>query len=211
MSRVGVVAYAQRERKGGAMVQRCLQIGFLLTLASLMVLAGCAKMMTTTSDSSAPGAGGSVEGGRAGDGSRTEDGGGTAAMGQAPGSPARPDPREFTVTAVLRDIHFEFDRYDIRPEDARVLEANAESLKSNPSWRVLIEGHADQRGTSEYNLALGDRRAKASMNYLVSQGVRASRISVIRYREAGPVCQPKWERCWGEDRAAPFPLKEKRI
>ena len=168
------------------MVQRCLQIGFLLTLASLMVLAGCAKMMTTTSDSSAPGAGGSLDGGRAADGSRTEDGGRTAAMGQAPGSPARPDPREFTVTAVLRDIHFEFDRYDIRPEDARVLEANAESLKSNPSWRVLIEGHADQRGTSEYNLALGERRAQAVKNVLVALGIPAGRIQTISYGKERP-------------------------
>ena len=189
------------------MVQRCLQIGFLLTLASLMVLAGCAKMMTTTSDSSAPGAGGSLDGGRAADGSRTEDGGRTAAMGQAPGSPARPDPREFTVTAVLRDIHFEFDRYDIRPEDARVLEANAESLKSNPSWRVLIEGHADQRGTSEYNLALGDRRAKASMNYLVSRGVRSNRISIVSYGKERPVCAELSEDCWSLNRRAHFLVK----
>ena len=144
------------------MVQRCLQIGFLLTLASLMVLAGCAKMMTTTSDSSAPGAGGSLDGGRAADGSRTEDGGRTAAMGQAPGSPARPDPREFAVTAVLRDIHFEFDRYDIRPEDARVLEANAESLKSNPAGGCSSRGTPTSaaRASTTSRSATGARRRR---------------------------------------------------
>lgn len=190
------------------MVQRCLQIGFMVTLASLLVLAGCAKMMTT-SDTSSPGAGGSQDGGRAADGSRVEDGGRTAAMGQTPGSPARPNPREFVATAVLNDVHFDFDRYDIRPEDARILEANAESLKSNPTWRILIEGHADQRGTTEYNLALGDRRAKASMSYLVAQGVRANRISVISYGEAKPLCDQSGESCWSQNRRAHFLVKER--
>jgi hypothetical protein len=78
----------------------------------------------------------------------------------AGGGAARPNPKDFVMTPVLRDIHFDFDRYDIRPDDARVLDANAESLKSNPAWRVLIEGHADQRGTTEYNIVLGDRRAR---------------------------------------------------
>src|SRR5437016_12367010 len=91
------LAYAQRERKGGAMVQRCLQIGYLLTLASLMVLAGCAKMMTTTSDSSAPGAGESLEGGRAADGSRTEDRRRADATQQAASSAARPHPMGLKV------------------------------------------------------------------------------------------------------------------
>src|SRR2546429_7934900 len=90
------LAYAQRERKGGAMVQRCLQIGFLLTLASLMVLAGCAKMMTTTSDSSAPGAGGFLGGGRAADRTPAVDGGRAGPLGEAPRSPARAPPTEIT-------------------------------------------------------------------------------------------------------------------
>jgi peptidoglycan-associated lipoprotein len=190
------------------MVQRCLQIAFMLMVTSLLVLAGCAKMLTT-SDTSAPGAGGYSDSGRSSDGGRAADGGRSSATGQMPGGSARPDPKEFVATAVLQDIHFEFDRYEIRPEDARVLEANAESLKSNPNWRVLIEGHADQRGTTEYNIVLGDRRAKASMNYLVAQGVRASRISVISYGEGKPLCEQSSEGCWSQNRRAHFLVKER--
>jgi len=184
------------------MVQRCLQVVFMLLLTSALVLAGCAKM-SMTSDASAPGVSGSMDAGRA------ADGGGAPAMGQMPGSTVRPNPKDFVATPVLRDIHFDFDRYDIRPDDARVLDANAESLKSNPAWRVLIEGHADQRGTTEYNIVLGDRRARASMNYLVAQGIRPTRISIISYGEARPVCNQPSESCWSENRRAHFLVKEK--
>jgi peptidoglycan-associated lipoprotein len=185
------------------MVQRCLQVVLMLLLTSALVLAGCAKM-SMTSDASAPGVSGSMDGGRAADGGRAP------AMGQMPGSAAaRPNPKDFVATPVLQDIHFDFDRYEIRPDDVRVLDANAESLKSNPSWRVLIEGHADQRGTTEYNIVLGDRRARASMNYLVAQGIRPTRISIISYGEAKPVCDQSSESCWSENRRAHFLVKEK--
>ena len=74
---------------------------------------------------------------------------------------ARPNPKEFIVKTDLRDIRFEFDSYQIRSEDAQVLDQNADLMKSNPGWLVLIEGHADQRGTPDYNLALSERRARA--------------------------------------------------
>jgi len=107
----------------------------------------------------------------------------------------------------LRDIHFEFDRYEIRTDDAVVLDANAELMKANPSWQVLIEGHADQRGTTDYNLALSDRRARASMNYLVSRGVRANRVNVISYGKERPVCKDASEDCWSKNRRAHFLVK----
>ena len=176
------------------MVERCSRIVLVLLLTSVPVLAGCAKWAANwggTSDASAPG---SVDGG-------------TSAAGRTPGSPLRPNPKEFTVVGELRDIHFDFDRYEIRPEDAQVLEANAVLLKSNPRWQVLIEGHADPRGTTEYNLALGDRRARASMNYLVAQGVRSNRISVISYGKERPVCREANEDCWSQNRRAHFLAK----
>jgi len=184
------------------MIERCSRIVLVLLLTSVPVLAGCAKW-AGTSDTSAPGSPGSMEGDRAAGGSM----GGAAAAGRAPGSPDRPNPKEFVAVGELRDVHFDFDRYEVRSEDAQVLEANAVLLKSNPKWQILIEGHADQRGTTEYNLALGDRRARASMNYLVAQGVRSNRISIISYGKERLLCRESSEDCWGQNRRAHFLVK----
>jgi outer membrane protein OmpA-like peptidoglycan-associated protein len=93
--------------------------------------------------------------------------------------PALPAPQEFLETAALRNIYFDFDKYEIRPGDALILEENANWLKASANTLVLIEGHCDERGTNEYNLALGERRAKATGDYLVSLGIAASRITTI--------------------------------
>jgi peptidoglycan-associated lipoprotein len=181
-------------------VERYPQILLVLLLTSASALAGCAKATTSGSDVSAPTVGGSMAGG-------STDEGRAAAMDRTHTSFARPNPKDFVEMAELRDIHFDFDRYEIRPEDAQVLDANAESLKSNPSYSLLIEGHADPRGTTEYNLALGDRRARASMAYLVSRGVRSSRISIISYGKEHPFCTESNEDCWGQNRRAHFRVK----
>jgi peptidoglycan-associated lipoprotein len=126
------------------------------------------------------------------------------APGSATASPTpRPAVSEFAANPNLKDIHFDFDKYDIRPGDAKILDANATWLKSN-SQLVLIEGHCDERGTNEYNLALGERRAKATMNYLVSQGVQATRITIISYGEERPICTEHNEACWARNRRAHF-------
>jgi peptidoglycan-associated lipoprotein len=125
----------------------------------------------------------------------------------APSGTARPAPAEFAAVADLTDIHFDFDKYDIRSGDARILDANAGWLKSNANHLLLIEGHCDQRGTNEYNLALGERRAKSAMNYLVSQGVQASRITIISYGEERPLCTEANETCWAKNRRAHFLVK----
>ena len=126
---------------------------------------------------------------------------------QTPSSTARPSPKEFVSIPELKDIHFDFDKYDIRPGDARTLDANAAWLKSNADQLVLIEGHCDERGTNEYNLALGERRAKATMNYLVSQGVQANRVTIISYGEERPVCTEHNEACWSKNRRGHFLVK----
>lgn len=124
------------------------------------------------------------------------------------GPPAsRPNPRDFVAVPYVEDIHFDIDRYDIRPDAARILDANARWMNANPRTLVLIEGHADERGTNEYNLALGERRAKAAMNYLVGKGLPAGRFTVISYGEEWPVCQEKNEACWGRNRRAHFLAK----
>jgi peptidoglycan-associated lipoprotein len=121
--------------------------------------------------------------------------------------PALPAPQEFLETAALRNIYFDFDKYEIRPGDALLLEENAKWLKASADTRVLIEGHCDERGTNEYNLALGERRAKATGDYLVSLGIAASRITTISYGEERPVCTERAESCWAQNRRSHFLVK----
>jgi peptidoglycan-associated lipoprotein len=129
----------------------------------------------------------------------------TAAPATAtPATPPRPS--EFRETDNLKDVFFDFDKYDIRPGDAKVLDTNAAWLKTNNDL-VLIEGHCDERGTNEYNLALGERRAKATMNYLVGQGVQANRITIISYGKERPICTEHSEACWAKNRRAHFLVK----
>jgi peptidoglycan-associated lipoprotein len=139
-------------------------------------------------------------------GGTAQPGSGTAGGG-TPGTTTRPDVKTFTAVPDLADVNFDFDRYDIRPTDAKVLDANAQWLKSNPNHLVLIEGHCDERGTNEYNLALGERRAKSAMNYLVAQGVQANRITIISYGEERPLCGERSESCWAKNRRAHFLVK----
>jgi peptidoglycan-associated lipoprotein len=123
------------------------------------------------------------------------------------GGEARPSLREYRTVAELADIHFDFDKYDIRPDAARTLEASAVWLRANPGAMVLIEGHADERGTNEYNMALGDRRARASANYLVAHGIAQSRITTISYGEERGLCFEHTEPCWARNRRAHFAVK----
>jgi peptidoglycan-associated lipoprotein len=182
-----------------------------------VVLAGCAKRPATT-QASAPAPAGAAAGsapsgtssgaGAAGPVAQSGPSAGTQPSGPAAAAPAsRPAPKEFTAIPDLRDINFDFDKYDVRPGDAKILDANAAWLKSNQGYLVLIEGHCDERGTNEYNLALGERRAKAAMNYLVSQGVPASRITIISYGEERPLCTEHSEECWAKNRRDHFLVK----
>ncbi len=116
-------------------------------------------------------------------------------------------PSEFSPNTNLKAIYFDFDKYNIRPDDAKALDGDAAWLKANANNLVLIEGHCDERGTNEYNLALGEKRAKAAMNYLVAQGVQASRITIISYGKERPVCTEKTEACWAKNRRDNFLTK----
>jgi len=124
----------------------------------------------------------------------------------SPGS-SPPPPREFVAVARLADIHFDYDDHDVRPADTPILDENAAWLKANPNVLLLIEGHADERGTSEYNLGLGDLRAAAAMSYLVAQGVPAARMVAISYGKERPVCTDHTEACWAQNRRTHFLAK----
>jgi len=103
-------------------------------------------------------------------------------------------------SSLLKDIHFDFDKYDIRPGDAAILKGNAEVLKKYHKVRIQIEGHCDERGTNEYNLALGERRASSAKNYLLSLGVSPERISTISYGEERPLDPGHTEEAWAKNR-----------
>jgi len=206
------------------MVSRCSHVVLGSLLIAVVAATGCAKRPATT-QASAPapaGAAGTTAGGTGaaparsseftgpgstGSTSGSQSSGSTATPSGATAGAARPSPREFSEVAELRDIHFDFDKYDIRAGDARVLDSNATWLKSNPNHLLLIEGHCDERGTNEYNLALGERRAKSTMNYLVAQGVQASRITIISYGKERPVCTERNESCWMKNRRSHFLTK----
>ncbi len=106
--------------------------------------------------------------------------------------------------SIFNDIYFDFDKYDIRPDAKPILQSVAEWLMKNRSADLLIEGHCDDRGTNEYNLALGDRRAKAVRDSLVALGISSGRINFISYGEEKPLCTQKTEECWQKNRRAHF-------
>jgi len=120
----------------------------------------------------------------------------------------RPDPATFAENDNVKTIYFDFDRYDIRPGDAKTLEADAAWLKTHDVL-ILIEGQCDERGTVEYNLALGDRRARAAMNHLVALGIAADRITTVSYGKERPVCDAHDESCWALNRRAHIVVKSR--
>jgi peptidoglycan-associated lipoprotein len=107
----------------------------------------------------------------------------------------------------VEDIHFDFDRYEIRKESKAILMKLSDWLIKNKG-SVLIEGHCDERGTNEYNLALGDRRAAAAKNFLISTGVPSSRIAILSYGEQRPLCNVQNESCWWKNRRAHFQVNK---
>jgi peptidoglycan-associated lipoprotein len=109
---------------------------------------------------------------------------------------------EVFESSLLKDIHFDFDKYDIRPADAAILKGNADLLKKYHNVKVQIEGHCDERGTVEYNLALGERRANSARDYLVSIGVSPERISTISYGKERPLDPSHNEEAWTKNRRA---------
>lgn len=109
--------------------------------------------------------------------------------------------RDFEVNAGDQ-VFFDFDGSDIRPDGAATLQKQAAWLKRYASVTLTIEGHCDERGTREYNLALGARRASATKEYLIGQGISASRLETISYGKEKPMCVESSEGCWAQNRRA---------
>lgn len=115
---------------------------------------------------------------------------------------ARMSLEALNATHPLADVQFEFDNSDLSNDARTTLELDARWLKLWPSTAISIEGHADERGTAEYNLALGERRASVTRSYLENLGVATSRLTVISKGEESPVCMEHVDACWGRNRRA---------
>jgi peptidoglycan-associated lipoprotein len=131
---------------------------------------------------------------------------GPATTQTAPETPQGPVPgsaADFVAQMMGQDtIHFDTDKYDIDPTDQAALQAQAAWLQKYPAKRATLEGHTDERGTREYNLALGERRANAAKNYLVSLGIDASRLTTISYGKERPIALGSNEAAWAQNRRA---------
>ncbi len=126
----------------------------------------------------------------------------------APPPPAPPAVSEETLFEQnIKDAFFDFNKSSIRPDAQQALTADANFLRAHPSINFIIEGHCDERGSEEYNLGLGDRRATSAKNFLVNLGISASRITTISYGKDRPFCTEHTEACWQQNRRAHLVLK----
>ena len=107
---------------------------------------------------------------------------------------------EVRTEHALEDIYFDFDKYDIRAKGREILQQNAEWLQKNPGAKIKIEGHCDERGTTEYNLALGERRAMSIKKYLISLGISTERLYTISYGEEHPIDTGHNQEAWAKNR-----------
>ncbi len=165
----------------------------ILAVAALVAMVGCAKQAapgSTVDDQQVAGAGQTQ-----GSGGGTTGGSGVQSQGGS-AMPAAP--------AAMERVYFDFDQYTLSADAKATLEGNAAYLMANKSVWVKIEGHCDERGSDEYNLALGEKRALAVMNYLVSLGVSKNRLSVISYGEERPLVAGSSEAAWAQNRRAEF-------
>ncbi len=167
------------------------EVGIMWTRALLAVLlavpflAGCPKKAKHGEQATVGAEGGMDEGGLGGSGSSLTRG----RRGQGP-----------EEDGLLKDVHFGYDSDELDGEAQGVVSRNADWLRQNGGTKVELEGHCDSRGTPEYNLALGSRRANAVRDALVAAGVATSRITTISYGEELPLCQEETEACWARNR-----------
>ncbi len=114
----------------------------------------------------------------------------------------------YNKQGVLKRIYFETNKWAILPESREILKKNAEWLLSHQEFKLIVEGHCDERNTEAYNLALGERRANAAKEFLVGLGIPASKIQTVSYGENKPICEEHNEECWQKNRRAEFILTE---
>jgi peptidoglycan-associated lipoprotein len=180
-----------------------------LILFAVLLIAGCSSTAKTSSDKGSPSSEADAPdlSSKSGSSSLTEEATARELTGPSSLEAAREGKTPSTpMESPLKEIYFDFDRSDLRPDAREILKINAGWLRANPSARVEIEGHCDERGTTEYNVALGAKRAQAAKDYLVTLGVAADRLSTISYGKELPVCKDHNEECWQKNRRDRFVL-----
>jgi len=180
---MGARARELKRKNGASSVtwQRAV-LGSVLLLAGALLLAGCPKKPEVAT-------------------------GAPRAEAPAPVPEARPEPAPPAPAPAkepLQDVFFDFDKAVIRDDGKKSLNENIQWLKANPAVQIRVEGHCDERGTNEYNLALGERRAKVVRDYLVAGGIDAKRISTVSYGEERPFVQGHDESAWKGNRRGHF-------
>ena len=174
-----------------------------------LLAAGCAKKQTVKSEG-AQGAPGAAAGQAAPGESAVKESPApeTAAPAMKP-APAQPPGVAVTEEkpSPFDDVRFDFDKSEVKPEGRKTCQTVADYMKKHPSAKLMIEGHCDERGTPEYNMALGERRATAVMNYLVSLGVPKANLSTVSFGKEKPLDPGHNEEAWAKNRRAHFVLK----
>lgn len=183
-------------------------------LASLIIASGCAKRVSTSQIDET----GKKSSESSSEVSRTEPRKGDDLIAIAepsipkadvyesalPGEPVKESAVSAAMYKEIKDIYFDFDQYTIRDDSRTTLQANSAVIKNKKAKKVVIEGHCDERGTNEYNLALGERRAQSTKRYLAALGINPSGMSIISYGEEKPFCADHSEECWQQNRRAHF-------
>jgi peptidoglycan-associated lipoprotein len=167
----------------------------IVSVGVMLALAGCSSKKPAAIDNPNPGGTGLGENGTGGTG-------GNSLEDWKNG--------KFGAQGPLSDIHFAYNEYTIQEQDGSVLKTNATWLQKYANTKVQVEGHCDERGSEEYNIALGAKRAQAAKDYLVTLGISGSRISTISYGKELPLCQDHDESCWQQNRRDHFAVSDNK-
>ncbi len=182
---------------------RSLVVISLVLLTAVWIVSGCSK---TAKGDDPTLAGNSMAG-------RKDSSSAVPSRGQTQGSLGDLQRGQSPITpnnSPLKEIYFDFDSYTLRSDARETLKGDADWLKRNPGVRVTVEGHCDERGTTEYNLALGEKRAQAAKEYLMSLGLSADRISTTSFGSETPVCRDHTDDCWQRNRRDRFVVQSSR-
>jgi peptidoglycan-associated lipoprotein len=189
-----------------------INLSSMIILSGALAFAGCSSTTTPTTEPSATAAATPAP---AETTKKVDSGKTTESTTKAPPSSSldalqRGESTATPASSPLKEVYFDFDRYDLRADSREILKANSAWLKANPAAQIQIEGHCDERGTTEYNVALGSRRAESVKDYLVTLGTSADRLSTISYGEEVPVCREQTEECWQNNRRVRFVVQPAR-